>query len=59
VIELTEHEAFDEDGALELELAALRERGAPDRARRRRRRLRRASSSSSACGRTSSRSIAR
>jgi diguanylate cyclase (GGDEF)-like protein len=28
VIELTEHEAFDEDGALELELAALRERGA-------------------------------
>ena len=28
VIELTEHEAFHEDGALELELAALRERGA-------------------------------
>ncbi len=28
VIELTEHEAFNEDGALELELAALRERGA-------------------------------
>ena len=27
-IELTEHDAFDEDGALELELAALRERGA-------------------------------
>ena len=27
-IELTEHEAFDEDGTLELELAALRERGA-------------------------------
>ena len=27
-IELTEHEAFDEDVALELELAALRERGA-------------------------------
>jgi diguanylate cyclase (GGDEF)-like protein len=28
VIELTEHEAFGEDGALELELAALRARGA-------------------------------
>jgi len=27
-IELTEHEAFDEDGTLELELALLRERGA-------------------------------
>ena len=27
-IELTEHEAFDEDGTLELELAVLRERGA-------------------------------
>ena len=28
VIELTEHEAFDEDGALELALTALRDRGA-------------------------------